>query len=175
MDRDWPAASSGWRAAVWLALFLTVLPSGAALAAEEILRRLEGRWAGTADGGRAEADWTLRRDGFDLRWSGPDTAAQSASFRPTGRPGVYGTQDGAGWSMFEQNRSVNPLEGGMLRWARTAPDAVYVYSLSVDDRGMFVLDRYRYQPSAEGLQVSRLRELPGRQERTEATLSRVAP
>ncbi len=77
--------------------------------------------------------------------------------------------------MFDRRKQVNPLQEGALLWARTTRDAFYVYSLSIDDRGAFVLDRYRCQPQAGALQVSRLRELPGRQEQLEATLARTAP
>jgi hypothetical protein len=44
-----------------------------------------------------------------------------------------------------------------LLWARTAEDGVYVYSLEIDDRGGFLLDRYAYRPDGEGLLVSLLR------------------
>jgi hypothetical protein len=76
--------------------------------------------------------------------------------------------------MFGGDKPVNPLEEGTLYWARTAADAVYVYSLKIDDRGGFVLDRFTCSPSEGGLVVSLLRRLPeGRVERMDMQLEKV--
>lgn len=170
-----------WPAAL---LALTLLASSGIGSAQEqdILQQLQGSWAGAAGDGanssganRVAMDWTPDKDGFDLRWSVPGAGVQTAQFRRTDRPQVYVGDSGQGWAMFDRRPTVNPLEKGTLLWARTAPDAVYVYSLSIDDRGAFVLDRYRCQPQAGTLLVSFLRQLPGRQEQFEAVLRRIVP
>ena len=51
-------------------------------------------------------------------------------------------------AMFGDDGPVNPLEGGTLYWARADGDALYVYSLAIDDHGAFALDRYACHPAA---------------------------
>jgi hypothetical protein len=99
-------------------------------------------------------------NGFTLRWIAPDRGLEEVRFTATERPGVFAASEGEGWSMFERKAPVNPLEGETLRWARSAPDALYLYSLKIDDRGGFVLDRYACRPEADTLRVAWERQRP---------------
>jgi hypothetical protein len=96
------------------------------------------------------------------------------AFAPTsGRAGVLAGPGAEGWSMFGSDKPVNPLRKGTLFWGRSAPEAIYVYSLAVDDRGAFMLDRYAFRPAGERLQLALERRLSqGKVEQAEASLER---
>jgi hypothetical protein len=141
-----------------LALLLAAAVPSTATAG--VLEDLRGRWAASA-GGPAVVEWTTSGDGFGLSWTPSGGAPTTTTFSSAGRPNVYAGAAKAGWSvmgaMFGDDGPVNPLKGGTLYWARTADDALYVYSLAIDDQGAFVLDRYAYQPEQGGLAVAMVR------------------
>jgi hypothetical protein len=57
-------------------------------------------------------------------------------------------------NMFGGDGPIDPLVEGTLYWARTTAEAVFLYSLAIDDRGGFQLDRYRCVPQGDALTVS---------------------
>jgi hypothetical protein len=169
-DRGGKTGRPAWRAA--LALLATLLAGSPVLPAE-LLDQLDGRW--TTDGPPPfTMSWDREGEGFALRWTVPGGKEASVHFAPTGRPGVFAGQEAGGWSMFGGKEPVNPLVGGTLYWARSTPDAVYVYSLTIDDRGGFVLDRYACRGAGEGrLDVVLQRRLPqGEAEETAMQLAK---
>ena len=105
-------------------------------------------------------EWTATATVSRLLDPGWRSATPSSS-RPSGRPGVYAGSTEAGWTMmgamFGDDGPVNPLRGGTLYWASTADDAVYVYSLAIDDNGAFVLDRYACRIEQGALAVTTAR------------------
>lgn len=158
-----------------LAALLACLAPGTAWAAD-LLDSLYGRWA-TDTPAPFAMSWAKGRDGFELRWAVPGGKEATARFTPTGRPGVFAGQAGQGWSMFGGGEPVNPLVGGTLYWARSTPDAFYLYSLEIDDQGAFVLDRYACRSAGEGrLSVALQRRLPeGKTEEIDMQLAKAGP
>lgn len=146
--------------AVALLLSLGIPP----VAAAGVLDDLRGRW-GTAAGGSTVMEWSTSDGGFALAWTPKDGAPTTVRFAPAGRPNVYAGSAKGGWSMmgavFGDDDPVNPLNGGTLYWARTADDALYVYSLAIDDKGGFVLDRYAAHPRQDALAVTMTRRTAG--------------
>lgn len=142
-----------------LGLLITLVLAAATLhaaVADEILDALRGRWA-PAPGAAATMEWQPDGAGFTVTWGNPAPEPVSARFEPSGRPGIYAGRDAAEWSMFGSADPVNPLAEGTLLWARTTPDAAYVYRMAVDDHGGFVLERFTCRPSADTLSVAMLR------------------
>jgi len=168
-----PRGKGCWSGLTAAAAIVLCLATGSPGTAADLLQALGGRWA-TESGAPFTMDWQPAADGFGLRWTVPGQGEASVRFTPAGRPGVLAGRVEGGWSMFGGDKPVNPLENGTLYWARTTADAVYVYSLGIDDRGGFVLDRYACSPSEGGLAVSLLRRLPeSRVERIDMQLVRV--
>ena len=106
------------------ALLLGILLLGAVprVAAAAALDQLPGAWA--EQPGAALGDGVGRGRGRLYRLLDPARRpATTVHFTPTGRPGVYGGQAKAGWSimdsMFGDDTPVNPLQEGDLFWART--------------------------------------------------------
>jgi hypothetical protein len=163
-----------WSILLPLILSLLALPLAPAAAAD-LMQALQGRWSAKEDA-KFAMEWTPAGEGFGLRWTVPGRGEASAEFKPTGRPGVFAGQSQQGWSMFGGDKAVNPLEKGTLYWARSTPEAVYVYSLDIDDHGAFVLDRYTCRAAEPGIEVSLLRQLPqGRTEEMNVQLVRAGP
>jgi hypothetical protein len=140
-----------------LPLLLGAIPAGAGAA--DLLQGMSGRWAPGPDAA-ATVELAPSEDGFTLTWRPPEREPTTARFAATERPNVYAAEPGEGWSMFGDGEAVNPLREGTLLWARAAEDGIYVYSLAIDDRGGFLLDRYAYRPAGDGLVVSLLRRSP---------------
>ena len=152
-----------WRhVAVVIAL---ALPSGSAVADEATIQDFSGIWRGVEvstsgdDAGLAltpeDLNVEVRTDGagFVMSWTGFSRADDGklvrqhseASFMPTDRPGVYAFDAGASSlfsRLFADPATGNPLNGETLLWARLAGPTLTVYSLAIDDRGGFALDRY---------------------------------
>ena len=149
-----------WRAAAALAPCLA-LPDAVAAA---VLDQLQGAWAARpAD--QPAMEWSASGDAFSVSFTPPAGKPITIQFTPSGRPGVLAGHAKAGWSMmgamFGGDEPVDPLVEGTLYWARTAEDAVYFYSLAIDDQGAFELDRYRCMPEGDGLTVSIQRRSAG--------------
>jgi hypothetical protein len=166
--------SARW-AAVPAALWLCAFPLAASSA---VLDDLSGSWAEAAAGPPTMA-WAKADDGFSVSWTPPGAAATTVQFSSAGRPGVYAgnaNQDRSMMdSMFGENAPVNPLAGGALYWARVTDDGVYVYSLVIDDSGLFQIDRYACRPDGGALDVSLQRRTgKGADEPVEKHLVRVA-
>ena len=125
-------------------------------------------------------EWSTSDGGFALAWTPRDGAPTTVWFAPAGRPKVYTGSAKGGWSMmgamFGDDDPVNPLSGGTLYWARSADDAVYVYSLAIDDRGGFVLDRYAAHPAQDALAITMTRRTAkGSEPPQEQKLVRLGP
>lgn len=133
--------------------------------------RLRGGWA-TAAGAPAAMEWASSGEGFAVSFTPPGGAAVTVEFAPSARPAVLAGKAKAGWmgSMFGSGDPVNPLAEGTLFWARTADDAVYLYSLAVDDKGGFQLDRYRCAAEGDRLTVTLDRRTAAGSETTEQQL-----
>jgi hypothetical protein len=115
----------------------------------------------------ADLDMTITEhgDGFHIRALGvarkPDGSLvprpAEAAFGPTDTPGVFAFESTAGsllTSLFADPAVGNPLEGDTLLWARLADDTLHVYSLAIDDRGGFLLDRSTAQLTGDGMVLS---------------------
>ncbi|MGD9512133.1 MAG: hypothetical protein AB7I59_28295 [Geminicoccaceae bacterium] len=135
-------------------LLCVLLPPAAAMA--DALDDLQGRWAASAAGAPA-MEWSGAGDQFSVSFTPTGGQAIRLDFAPSARPGVLAGRVKGGWSMgamFGGGGPVDPLVEGTLYWARTAADAVYLYSLAVDDDGGFQLDRYRCAAQGDTLTVS---------------------
>ena len=145
------------RAAMVCAMLFGAVPT---VATAGILDDLRGIWVvGTS--GPPAMEWSASDGGFVVSWTPPDGKATTVKFAPSDRAGVYTGNAKAGWSMmdsmFGDKEAVNPLEGGELFWARTAGDGVYLYSLVIDDKGAFRIDRYDCRLDQGALVVSMAR------------------
>lgn len=145
------------RVATLVLLLMCAVPPAARAT---VLDDLRGRW-GTSAEGSAVMEWTAGDGVFGLSWTPAGGALTAVRFSSVGRPNVYAGSTEAGWTMmgamFGDDGPVNPLRGGTLYWARTADDAVYVYSLVIDDNGAFVLDRYACRIEQGALAVTTAR------------------
>jgi hypothetical protein len=154
---DVPArARAAKRAPALLAVLPLLVGTIPGADAADLIQEMSGRWAPGPDAA-ATVELAPSEDGFTFTWRPPERDPTTARFTATERPDVYAAQTGEGWSMFGGGEAVNPLQGGALLWARAAEDGVYVYSLEIDDKGGFLLDRYAYRPDGESLLVSLLR------------------
>ena len=144
-----------------------------AAAAASTFDRLRGAWA-TAAGAPPAMEWIASGEGFTVSFTPPGGAAVMVEFAPSARPAVLAGKAKAGWmgSMFGGDGPVNPLAEGTLFWARTAEDAIYLYSLAVDDKGEFQLDRYRCAAEGDRLTVTLDRRTAAGTETTEQQLVR---
>lgn len=158
------------RAAAMLVLCCVVPLAAEAASAFD---RLRGAWA-TAAGAPAAMEWVGSGEGFTVSFTPPGAAAVTVEFAPSARPAVLAGKVKAGWmgSMFGGDDPVNPLAEGTLFWARSADDAVYLYSLAVDDKGGFQLDRYRCVAEGDRLTVTLDRRTAAGTETTEQQLVR---
>jgi hypothetical protein len=127
--------------------------------AADLLTLLRGTWTAETSPPFRMA-WSPSEGGFGLRWTVPDGGEAEADFIPSVRPGLFVPGE-RGWSMFGEKATVNPLTGGTLHWARATEDTVYVYAMTIDDKGAFVLDRYACRPEGDRLEVTMSRRLPG--------------
>lgn len=106
---------------------------------------LAGRWA-AEPGGAPVMEWSGDAASFTVAWTPDGGSTTTVQFKPTGRPAVYGGTAKDGWSimgsMFGSDETVNPLDDGILYWARTAADGVYLYRMTIGNEGAFTVDRY---------------------------------
>jgi hypothetical protein len=161
-----------WRhVAVVVAL---ALPSGSAVADDATIQDFSSAWHGVEvatrgdDAGLAltpeDLDVQVRTEGtgFALSWIGFSRTddgnlvrqESEASFMPTDRPGVFAFDAGAPSlfsRLFADPATGNPLVGETLLWARLAGPTLTVYSLAIDDRGGFALDRYARSLTDQGM------------------------
>ncbi len=140
-----------------------VLVSTTVAADQRSVRDFVGEWHGvevkTSDQTEAATpqDLDLRLsaedDGFHLNWitfrrgagGGLQRQKTEASFAPTDRPGVFAFRPGKKSffsSLFADPAVANPLKGETLLWARLDGATLTVYSLAINDRGGFDLNRY---------------------------------
>jgi hypothetical protein len=144
-----------------------LLTSGGAAADETAISRFFGDWRGTElslsgpDHGlnlsSKDLDVQIRADGegFDISWTAlarSDSSdgevvreAVDAKFVPTERPGVFAFEPGGSSllsRLFADPSTGNPLRGETLLWARLDGSTLTVYSLAINSRGGFDLDRY---------------------------------
>ncbi len=96
----------------------------------------------------------LEPDGFEVSWttvkrkgSNPNAlktvmSRHASSFRPAGKPGIY-----------HDVTNGNPLEGGLLSWARLQGDFLTVYRLVIQESGIPELHIYRRMRTAKGLEL----------------------
>lgn len=161
------------------ALLLGILMVGAVpvVAVAAALDQLPGAWA-EQPGSAPAMEWVAAEDGFTVSWTPPGGSATTVHFTPTGRPGVFGGQAKAGWSimesMFGDDTAVNPLQEGDLFWARAADETVFLYRLAIGDGGEFELDRYACRPQDGALAMSLQRRThEGMTEPTERQLVRI--
>lgn len=133
-----------------------------AVADQASLADFYGQWRGVTaessglqDVEPGDLSVTVRPDdaGFRMRWtafgSATDEPAErrviEVGFEPTGQPGVFAYREEPGslfGRLFASPETTNPLEGETLLWARLEGPSLTVYSLALDRRGGFRLDRY---------------------------------
>ena len=134
-------AAAGLGAAL-VALLSLALPG---IAAAGPIEDLQGSWA-TAPDAAPSMQWTGGAGGFSVAWTPPGGTVTTVQYTPAGRPGVFGGKAKDGWSimgsMFGNDGTVNPLDGGALHWARSTAAEVYLYRMEIDDKGGFAIDRY---------------------------------
>jgi len=122
-------------------------------------------------------------DGFHLTWQhlgslrdgGEATVPVDARFLPSTRPGVYEYVPNSGsllTRMFASPSTGNPLEGETLLWARVEDETLIVYSMMVEPKGGFDVDRYQWTRTATGLRLlySQQSDDPGGETRIEGDL-----
>jgi hypothetical protein len=155
--------------AAGLALVSTAVAADAAS-----IQDFAGAWQGVelhASDSRIEAtpdDLDLKLspedDGFRLEWT---TFARTsdghlqrrqvdARFAPTDRPGVFAFRPDHGSffsRLFADPATANPLKGETLLWARLDGATLTVYSLAIDNRGGFDLNRYARTLTDGGMTV----------------------
>jgi len=159
------------RAAAALLLGILLAPASAMA---DALDALHGRWAASPDE-RPTMEWSGAGDQFSVSFTPVGGQAVNLDFAPSARPGVLAGRIKGGWSMGTMlggDGPVDPLVEGTLFWARTTADAVYLYSLVIDDKGGFQLDRYRCTPQGDTLTVSLDRRTAAGGENSEQRLVR---
>ena len=108
-----------------------------------------------ADGGFRITWTTIIRSGGDP--NNPDVRRREATltFRPSDRPDV-----------FEATASRNPLEGGVMSWARIEENTLSVYQMTLNDRGGYELTSYDRTLSGVGMELAFRRLRDGEEVRT---------
>ncbi len=106
-------------------------------------------------------------DGFTVTWTtvirsggdpnNPDIRRRQSSltFEPADRPGVYESTD-----------SGDPLEGGVLSWARVRENTLSIHQMTLNDSGGFELTTYDRTITDVGMELSFRRLRDGEQVRT---------
>lgn len=162
-----------WRYAL-LAVIL-ILGSTDGLADDASIKPFLGSWRGTEARTSGHEDLALQpqdlnvrispeRDGFRVGWVGFTRGEDGgltrekveAAFSPTDRPGVFALRPGGKsllGRLFADPANGHPLKGETLLWARLEGATLTVYSLSVDSRGGFDLDRYARTLSEGGMTI----------------------
>jgi hypothetical protein len=95
-------------------------------------------------------EWaTVIRKGGDPRRPKVRRKAQSATFIPTGRHGVYRATDLG-----------DPLAGGRYAWARIEKQTLMVYLMTIDERGRYSMQSYArtLKPSGMDFVFQRIRD-----------------
>jgi hypothetical protein len=133
------------------------LVASAANAADELAQSLVGTWRGTLSGKTAqtsqgEVEVELKADGRGVvaRWPALDGTAQSTELVPGRRPGVLAPPAGGFQAMLGNAEVPDPLEGEPLLWGRRDEKGFYIYRLELAADGSLVLDRYAFEPGADG-------------------------
>lgn len=93
------------------------------------------------------------RDGVEVVWRALGGDTESATFRPTERPGVLAPppeSPGLIGRFFSTDRG-NPLRGQRLVWLRVEDGVLVLYGMVVDGEGDPTLDRRALRPDGEGL------------------------
>lgn len=85
---------------------------------------------------------TIKRKGSSRNDLRAEMSRSSASFLPSGRPGIYHAVGNA-----------DPLAGGGLMWARLSGEFLCVYSMVVEPDGVPELHVYRRMWTAKGLEL----------------------
>jgi hypothetical protein len=162
-----------WRQA--LLVLVLVLGATSSLADDALIKPFSGGWRGTeitTSGGDGLAlkpqDLDIRihpdDNGFHINWVGFGRGEDGglkrekveATFAPTKRPGVFAFAPG-GKSLlsrlFADPATGNPLNGETLLWARLEGKTLTVYSLAINPRGGFDLDRYARTLTENGMTI----------------------
>ncbi len=153
---------------LWFLVALSLTEAAAAASIDAFAGQWQGQQAetteGTLDADKLSIDVTALSNGFEIAWhnlaqlhqgGGPD-AALAARFARSNRQGVFELVP-AGNSfidrMFATPTTGNPLDGETLLWARLDEDTLAVYSLSIDQKGGFMLDHYSWTKTENGLNL----------------------
>lgn len=116
-------------------------------------RDLDVRIATTADGGFTIAWTTVLRGGSDAN---PEIRrrATSMTFRPGPRPGLFTAADNG-----------DPLQGGMLSWARLSRSTLTIHQFSVRESGQHDIQTYARTLSGSGMDLVYTRVVDGERQR----------
>lgn len=152
------AAARRWGWVVLLPLWLLGGAAPEAAAAERLPEALAGTWHGTV--AESMPGTALKQvqvelqasgsNGVAARWTALDGSAQSAQLVPGKRPGVLAPAAGGLMAMLREAEVPNPLEGEPLLWARRDERGLYIYRLELAAGGALSLDRYAFEPGADG-------------------------
>jgi hypothetical protein len=137
------------------------LVASAADAADELAQSLVGTWRGTLSGktaqtsqGEVEVELKASGRGVVARWPALDGTAQSAELVPGKRPDVLAPAAGGFQAMLGNTKVPNTLEGEPLLWGRRDGQGFYIYRLELAADGSLALDRYAFEPGADGGRMS---------------------
>ncbi len=168
-----------WRNVLLMMIAGLALGTTASLADDATIGQFSGGWRGAevnASGGLAltpqDLDIRIRpdNDGFRIDWTGfarrddgqLTREKVEASFSPTDRPGVFAFSPGGKsllGRLFADPATGNPLKGETLLWARLEGKTLTIYSLAVNSRGGFDLDRYARTLTEDGMTVRYTRRI----------------
>jgi hypothetical protein len=154
-----PAAPAPVRALDIKAFFGSFAGSGVADGADTAYygvtqRDLDVRISVAADGGFAVAWTTVLRAGGDMQNPNIRRRATTMTFRPGPRPGLFTATD-----------SGDPLQGGMIAWARLARSTLTIYLFSVQDDGRHDIQTYARTLSGTGMDLVYTRIVDGERQR----------
>ena len=127
-------------------------------------RDLDVRISGTADNGFTAAWTTVLRAGGDLQNPNVRRRSTTVTFRPGPRPGMYTATDNG-----------DPINGGMVTWARITRSTLTIYMFSVQEDGRHDIQTYARTLGGTGMDLVYTRIVDGeRQRRVRGKLSKTA-
>ncbi len=117
-------------------------------------RDLDVRINPTADGGFTIAWTTVLRTGSDPQKPEIRRRATSLTFRPGPRPGLFSASDNG-----------DPLQGGMLSWARISRSTLTIHQFSVREGGQHDIQTYARTLTGTGMELVYTRVVDGERQR----------
>jgi hypothetical protein len=117
-------------------------------------RDLDVRIAAAGDGGFTVSWTTVLRVGGDAQNPEVRRRATSMTFRPGPRPGLFTAADNG-----------DPLQGGMLSWARLSRSTLTIHQFSVREGGQHDIQTYARTLTGSGMDLVYTRVVDGERQR----------